>query len=95
MRTKRLMAALCAMIICISLILCGCTYEDNNSTYADGKRTDRYVVQYLEITVPETYIKLTSSLRDSDQRWADANISDPSQRKDDYKNRGIRFNKET
>ena len=29
-----------------------------------GMHTDSYVMQYLEITVPDTYIKLTTTLKD-------------------------------
>ena len=51
----------------------------------DGTYTDSYTVQYLEITVPNSYIKLTSSMRDADPNWEVAHIENPSQTKDQYK----------
>ena len=52
---------------------------------ADGTRTDTYETQYLEITVPDRYVKLTQSTKDADPAWETAHIENPSQEKTQYK----------
>ena len=54
-----------------------------------GERTDKYVMQYLTITVPDSYIQLTTSLKNSDSKWAQANITDVSTRKKEFESRSI------
>ena len=56
---------------------------------SSGMRTDSYVMQYLTITVPDSYIQLTTSLKDSDEKWAKAGVANPSAKKDEYESRGV------
>jgi len=76
----------------VALLICSVTHIPaiaGENADANGTRTDRYVMQYMDITVPDTYLQLTSSLKDSDPAWLTANVTDPSERRDDYKNRNI------
>ena len=54
-----------------------------------GTHTDSYVMQYLEITVPDTYIKLTTTLKDSSESWTNAGIANPDAKKDEFETRGV------
>ena len=74
-------------VICIVLSISGVSVSVNAEE--NGTRTDKYVMQYLEITVPDSYIQLTSDLKDSDPKWLSANIDNPSERKDSFKNGNI------
>lgn len=57
---------------------------------AGGTRTDSYRMQYLEITVPENFIQLKPELSDSDPKWAEAHIDNPSDRADYYNDNNIK-----
>ena len=54
-----------------------------------GMHTDSYVMQYLEITVPDTYIKLTTTLKDSNESWNNAGIANPDAKKDEFETGGV------
>ena len=80
-------AALVLAVVCSFISVFGVSISAKAGE--NGTRTDQYVMQYLEITVPDTYIKLSTSLKDSDPDWLAADIDNPSERKDSFKSGNI------
>ena len=74
-----------AILLSLFLIVCLLPGSVAKADEATGTHVDEYSMQYLEITVPDTYVKLTQSLRDGDASWEKAHIDNPSQTKDEYK----------
>ena len=74
-----------ACFLSLFLVVCLLPGVASKADSATGTHVDEYNIQYLEITVPDTYVKLTQSLRDSDASWDKAHIDNPSQTKDEYK----------
>ena len=87
-KSKKLIGQLLCLLLCLTLIG-GICVSGAEESQGKGMVTDEYVMQYLEISVPDTYIKLTSSLSDSDPAWLMANITDPSQIKSEFKDRNV------
>ncbi len=74
-----------AFLLSLFLIVCLLPFSFAKADEVTGTHVDTYNMQYLEITVPDSYIKLTSSLKDGDPSWSEAHIENPSQAKDEYK----------
>ena len=74
-----------AFLLSLFLIVCLLPFSFAKADEVTGTHVDTYNMQYLEITVPDSYIKLTSSLKDGDPSWSEAHIEKPSQAKDEYK----------
>ena len=85
MRRNRFRAALCLLLVLFCCFSFTETYAADESGQENGFRTDSYSMQYLEITVPDSYIVLTQSTKDLDPDWKTAHIDSPSQMKDQFK----------
>ena len=70
-------------------LICYLPVQAAGTETQNGYRTDKYVMQYLTIDVPEDYIVLDTSLKDADYRWVDAEINDPGTIKKEYESRGV------
>ena len=70
-------------------LICYLPVQAAGTETTSGYRTDKYVMQYLTIDVPEDYIVLDTSLKDSDYRWVEAEINDPGSIKKEYEARGV------
>ena len=82
------------LVFLLAFVMAACSISGSQAYAAgeentSGERTDKYVMQYLNITVPDTYIQLTTSLKNSDSRWSIANVTDPSNRKKEFENRNV------
>lgn len=78
---KRKPAFVLSLFLIAALLPAGFAKADE----VTGTHVDEYKMQYLEITVPDSYVKLTSSLKDGDPSWEMAHIDNPSQTKSEYK----------
>ena len=54
-----------------------------------GYTTQKFPMQYLEIDVPDNYIRLDTSLKDADPIWGQAEIPDAKNAKEEYEARGV------
>ena len=87
---RRLLKSIILTVTVLSLLLSDALSFYGVKAEAGGTRTDRYVMQYLEITVPENFIQLKPELSDSDPKWAEAHIDNPSDRADYYEQSSIK-----
>ena len=55
----------------------------------NGTITSSYVMQYLEITVPDNYAIATVNTSESDPVWAQVNVTDPKSMKSNFKDAGV------
>ena len=74
-----------AFLLSLFLIVCLLPGSLAKADETTGTHVDTYAMQYLEITVPDNYVRLTSSLKDGDPSWTEAHIENPSQAKEEYK----------
>ena len=70
-------------------LICNLPAQAAGTETGNGYRTDKYVMQYLTVDVPEDYVVLDSSLKDSDYRWTEAEINDAGSIKKEYESRGV------